>query len=97
MRSTISILFYHACMVESEGAGVTGIFQNVHVHPQSTFFHLEDRSLQPPDSADRSRQRPRDQLFILCVGICIPYPAVHETTITPLADSIPGFCDLEVS
>jgi len=53
--------------------------------------------IQPPDSADRSRQRPRDQLFILYVGVCIPYPAAHETTIyllTPLADSIPGFCDL---
>jgi hypothetical protein len=53
--------------------------------------------LQPPDSADRLRQRPRDQLFILCVGICIPYPAAHETTIyflTPLAESIPGGMDL---
>ena len=37
--------------------------------------------LQPPDSADRSCQRPRDQLFILYVGVCIPYPAAHETTI----------------
>ena len=52
------------------------------------------KRLQAPDSADRSRQRPRNQLFIPYVGVCIPYPAVHETTIyflTPLADSIPGF------
>ena len=63
------------------------------------FFSNPER-LQPPDSADRSRQRPRDQLFILYVGVCIPYPAAHETTIylsTPLADSIPGFCDLGAS
>ena len=65
-----------------------------------SFFFSNPEHLQPPESADRSHQRPRDQLFILYVGICILYPAAHETTIyllTPLADSIPGFCDLGAS
>jgi len=42
-------------------------------------------------TTDRSRQRPRDQLFILYDGVCIPYPAAHETTyLLTSADSILG-------
>ena len=51
--------------------------------------------VQPPDPTDRSRQWPGVQLFILYVGICIPMPPAHETTIPlPFVPSIPGFSGL---
>jgi len=37
--------------------------------------------VQPPDPRDRSRQWPRNQLFIMDIGICIPCPPAHDTTI----------------
>ena len=63
-------------------------------HTPPHLFPNPGRRVQPPDRADRSRQRPRDQLFSLYIGVSIPWPPARETTIylsTPLVMSIPAF------
>jgi hypothetical protein len=40
--------------------------------PTAPHLFPNPERVQPPDPTDRSRQRPRDQLFILYVGVCIP-------------------------
>ena len=93
---SVFTLFPQSCTVEFEGAGVEEIYpessstSSIVIFPLGIFspplptapclFPNLDQ-VQPPEPPGRSRQWPQDQLFIMYIGVCIPWPPAHDTTI----------------
>ena len=108
---SVFTLFPQSCVVEFEGAGVEEIYPESASASSTVIFPLgrlnpplptaprpfpNPEQVQPPDLRDRSRQWPRNQLFIMHMDIGDMYSILTSTrydyqSLNPLAHSIPGF------
>ena len=102
---SVFTLFPQSCTVEFEGAGVEEIYpessstSSIVIFPLGIFspplptaprLFPDLGQVQPPPGP--SPPWPRDQLFIIYIGLCIPQQPAHDTTnCLSLNPSIPGY------